>query len=149
MRKFFGSFMSVDWSGFRPDGLRRFVASLGVGGAATLVDLLALTLLVELVGLSPDRANVPALLVGAAVQFIGCRHLVFRAGDGQLSRQVLGFAGVEIATLALNGLLFHALLVLTPLPYPVIRLIGTFLVFVSFSYPMWHIVFERRGHRSA
>ncbi len=142
MRSFFSSFLSVDFSGVR--SLRKFVAGLGVGGLATIVDLVALTLLVEAIGLSADQANVPALLAGAAVQFVGCRHLVFRASDGQLSRQLLGFAGVEIATLALNGLLFHALLVLTPLPYPVVRLVGTFLVYVSFSFPMWHMVFERR-----
>ena len=145
MRSFLGSFMSFDRAAFSTAGLRRFVASLGVGGVATLVDLVALMVLVEAFGLSPDQANVPALLVGVAVQFVGCRHLVFRATDGQLSKQVLGFAGVELATLALNGLLFHALLVLTPLPYPVIRLIGTFLVYVSFSYPLWHLVFTDRN----
>ena len=135
----------MDLSAFRPG---RFITSLGVGGVATLVDLLALALLVEAFGLSANQANVPALLAGAAVQFIGCRHLVFRAGEGQLSKQVLGFVGVEIATLALNGLLFHALLVLTPLPYVLVRVIGTFLVYVSFSYPMWHLVFAERPRTS-
>lgn len=124
----------------------RLARSLGVGAAATGVDLLALCLLVELGGLSPRIANVPALLAGAAVQFVGCRHVVFeRATDGPLGRQLTGFALTEAGTLALNALAFHALVSLTPTPYPAARALGTLLVFVGFSFPMWSRVFRAGG----
>lgn len=127
--------------------LLRLVRSAGVGAAATGADLLVLALLVEVGGLAPTVANVPALLVGAAVQFFGCRHLVFDAADGALGRQIGGFALAEAGTLALNGLAFHLLVTATPVPYALARPLGTFLVFAGFSYPIWHVVF-RRGRRS-
>ncbi|MEM9067879.1 MAG: GtrA family protein [Myxococcota bacterium] len=124
--------------------VRTLAATIGVGGLATLADLVTLTALVELVGLSPQSANVPALVAGAAVQFVGCRHLVFRATEGSLRRQLGGFLAVEAATLALNGLVFAGLVALTPLPYALARLIGTFGVFAGFSFPLWRVVFRTR-----
>jgi putative flippase GtrA len=106
--------------------------------------MLVLASLVEVVGLPPATANAPSLLAGAAVQFFGCRHLVFSASSGAVGRQLVGFASTEIATLALNGLLFHILLTFTPIPYGLARLVGTFLVFIVFSYPVWHLVFRTR-----
>lgn len=127
--------------------LLRLLRGAGVGVAATVADLVVLALLVEVATLPPTVANVPALLVGAAVQFAGCRHLVFDAAEGSLRRQLAGFAVAEAGTLALNGLAFHLLVTLTPVPYALARALGTFLVFVGFSYPIWHVVFRvRRGH---
>jgi len=125
----------------------RFLRGAGVGIAATAADLMALAVLVELFTLAPTVANVPALLVGALVQFLGCRHLVFDAAGGSLRRQAVGFALAEAGTLALNGLAFHLLVTLTPVPYALARPVGTFVVFVGFSYPVWHLVF--RGQRTA
>jgi putative flippase GtrA len=122
--------------------MSNFARSVGVGGAATAVDFGALTLLVELATLSPELANVPALLAGATVQFLGCRHLVFGAGHRRLPHQLAGFVLVEVTTLALNGLVFHLLVTQTPVPYPLARALGTFLVFTAFSYPLWHRVFR-------
>lgn len=120
----------------------RFARGAGVGVVATVVDLLTLALLVEVASLHPTLANVPALLVGAAVQFVGCRHVVFGAGDGSLRRQLVGFALAEAGTLLLNALAFHALVTLTPVPYALARPLGTFLVFIGFSYPVWQRVFR-------
>lgn len=119
----------------------RIARSVLVGGAATLVDVAVLALLVEVAHLPATTANVPALLVGALVQFLGCRYLVFEAGGGDLRRQAGGFAAVEVATLALNGLAFHALVAGLHVPYVFARPLGTFLVFIAFSYPMWQLVF--------
>lgn len=116
--------------------------SVGVGGVATAVDMLVLALLVEVAELPPAAANVPALVAGAVVQFLGCRHVVFRAATGSLARQIVGFTLTEAATLALNGVAFHLLVTLTPVPYALARAAGTFVVFVGFSYPMWHVVFR-------
>ena len=120
----------------------RFAKSLLVGGVATLADFLALTILIELAQVRATVANVPAFLVGALVQFLGCRHLVFQAARGHLGRQLAGFAIVEVATLALNGLAFHGLVTLAGLPYWLARPLGTFAVFVGFSYPLWKWVFK-------
>lgn len=125
--------------------LVRLVRSLGVGAVASVTDWVALAALVEIAGLGPRVANVPALLAGGAVQFFGCRHLVFRAGDGSMRRQLAGFVVVELATLALNGLLFDVLVAMTAIPYALARPLGTFIVFVGFSYPLWHLVFRPQG----
>lgn len=121
----------------------RFLKSTIVGVLATLADLAALALLVEVTHLTPNQANVPALLIGATVQFLGCRYFIFEGADGALSKQLRGFAIAEAATLFLNGVLFAALTTFTPLPYALCRALGTFLVFVSFSFPAWSKVFKR------
>lgn len=122
-----------------------FVGSLGVGAVATVVDLIALVILVEVVGLSPEQANIPALLCGAVVQFIGCRHVVFRATDGSLRKQLLGFVLAEVATLSLNAIGFHLLVSADLVPYGLARPIATFVVFLGFSYPMWNLIFSRQN----
>jgi hypothetical protein len=68
--------------------------------------------------------------------------VVFRAEQGSVRKQLGGFALTEAGTLILNGLLFHLLVSLTPLPYPFARAVGTFLVFVGFSFPLWAKVFN-------
>jgi putative flippase GtrA len=49
----------------------RLARSAGVGAVATVVDVFLLLCLVELGGVAPALANVPALLGGLAVQFVG------------------------------------------------------------------------------
>lgn len=113
-----------------------------VGIVATAADMAVLALFVELLHWTPARANVPALLAGAVIQFLGCRHLVFRASGGSIPKQVLAFAVTEAGTLTLNGIVFHLLVSFSPLPYALVRMIGTFLVFIGFSYPMWGRIFR-------
>ncbi len=122
---------------------RQFAATVGVGGLASAVDMLTLAMLVEWLHVRPQHANVPALLAGAAVQFIGCRHLLFRADGSTESSwrtQLPRFALVEVGTLALNALAFEALR-RASVPYPIARLAGSALVFALFSYPLWKRVF--------
>lgn len=119
----------------------RIGRSVLVGGAATLLDLGVLALLVEVAHLPATVANVPALLVGALVQFLGCRYFVFPAQGTDLRKQAGGFAAVEVATLALNGVAFHVLVAGLHVPYAFARPLGTFLVFIAFSYPLWRLVF--------
>ena len=128
--------------------LRQWVRSLGVGGVATTVDLSVVLLLVEVMGMDPVYANVPALLGGAAVQFIGCRHLVFQATTGPLRRQLVEFGVVELGTLALNGIGFHLLVTLTLIPYAIARVGVSFLVFNGFSHPLWTLVFRQARAQS-
>lgn len=122
--------------------LAKFLRGSAVGIVATVVDMVVLAGLVELFGFPPQAANIPALVAGAAVQFLGCRYLVFRTSNASVGRQLSGFALTEAGTLILNGLMFHILVSLTPLPYPIARAVGTFVVFVGFSFPLWTKVFR-------
>ena len=122
--------------------LQRFVSAVGVGGLATLADFLLLVLFVEVGGVSPEAASLPALALGAVVQFVGCRELVFRHQDRSALAVIGPFVLVELVTLGLNALLFVGLVRLVPLPYPILRLVTTFVVFVGFSFPAWHWVFR-------
>jgi putative flippase GtrA len=123
----------------------RLAGSAGLGVLATVVDFAVLTGLVELAGLAPAIANIPALACGAAVQFVGCRYLVFRARAGSFAKQLGGFAATELGTVALNGLAFHLFVTFTSIPYPIARVVGTFLVFAGFSFPLWTLVFRGRA----
>lgn len=122
-----------------------FLRSALAGGAATLADLATLGLLVGFAGLTPRAANVPALLAGALVQFVGNRHFAFRAASGSLRRQLALFAVTEAVALALNAALYHAAAALAPpgvLGAVALRAVTTNLVFVFWSYPVWRRVFR-------
>ena len=131
-----------------PRGLRRFAAfarSALAGAAATLTDLSVLAVLVGLLGVSARHANVPALLAGAAVQFVGNRHFAFRARSGSLRRQLFWFGVVEVGTLLLNGLLYDVgarSMSLGALSAVALRAVISFAVFVCWSYPLWRRVFR-------
>jgi exoribonuclease II len=124
-----------------------FLSSLMVGAAATGLDLLVVALLVEGLHLPPASANVPALLVGAIVQFFGCR-LVFGATGGSFLRQLSAFVVAELGTLALNAAVFHVLVSATPVPYAAARLVGQAAVYLGFSYPAWKRVFAATSARA-
>lgn len=101
---------------------------------------------VGVLGLSPKVANVPALLVGAAIQFIGSRHFAFReARAGSLKKQALLFAATEIVALVLNAALYHAVASAWPLTTAtavIARAVTTNIVFIGWSYPAWRRVFR-------
>jgi putative flippase GtrA len=122
-----------------------FARSLITGGAATLVDLAVIAFAVGILETSPKAANLPALFVGAAVQFFGNRHFAFRAASGPLKRQTVLFLATEAVAMTLNAALYHGVATFLPLTKPgavVARMITTNLVFVLFSYPAWKRVFQ-------
>jgi putative flippase GtrA len=93
----------------------------------------------------PRVANVPALLVGGVVNFLGNRHYAFRAREGHLGKQAVGYTAVELVALALNGLLFDAVLRAEPQTahfYWLVRLATSHAVFLGWSYPLWRQVFR-------
>lgn len=119
----------------------RFSRALIVGGCATAADFLLLTTLVRLAGVSPAYARAPALVLGATIQFLGNRTVTFRAQRGRLSRQAKLFLLFETITLCLNWSFYQGLLRLLPqVPPELLSFAGTFLVFVSFNYPLRHRV---------
>jgi putative flippase GtrA len=122
-----------------------FARSLLAGSAATVADLAVLAFAVGVLSVSPKAANLPALFVGATVQFFGNRHFAFRAASGRLVRQAVLFGATEAAALALNAALYHAVVTFVPLTRAgavFARLLTTNLVFLSFSYPLWRRVFQ-------
>jgi putative flippase GtrA len=117
------------------------------GGAATLVDLGVLALLVSGFGLSARLASVPALLAGGVANFIGNRHFAFRAREGSLVRQAVLYTVIEVVALALNGALYELVLRTHPAFAPAyvwVRLCTSHLVFLCWSYPLWNRVFATK-----
>jgi putative flippase GtrA len=126
--------------------LLSFARSLVAGAAATIADLSVLALAVGVLGLSARVANVPALLVGALVQFIGNRRFAFaRAAEGSMTRQLAGFALVEIVALGLNGVVYDAIaqrVTLQTVSAVLVRCAVSFVVYVAWSYPLFCRVFR-------
>jgi putative flippase GtrA len=115
------------------------------GGAATVVDLGVLAVLVSAFHVDPRAASVPALLCGGTVNFFGNRHFAFRASKESLARQAALYTVVEIVALTLNGLAYDAVLRSVPHAagaYWAVRLATSHLVFLVWSYPMWSRVFR-------
>jgi putative flippase GtrA len=120
----------------------RFARASVVGIIASVADIGSLTLMIEVFGLRDVIANWPSLFLGISVQFIGAKYAVFRAHRGSWVRHIGGFVAVEVGAYILNGLAFHFLVTLTPIPYIIARILGTLTVFLVFSYPIWHWVFK-------
>jgi putative flippase GtrA len=124
--------------------MRLFRAGLA-GLFATGADLLVLSTLVTLAHWTPRAANVPALFVGGVVNFIGNRGYAFRARQGNVAKQAVGFSAVELVALGLNGVLYDAVLRLFPgwgRLFWLVRLATTHLVFLCWSFPLWNRVFR-------
>lgn len=128
--------------GFSFAGLFILLRSAGVGAGATLVDLLALTVLVSGFGVPASVASAPALLLGMATQFVGTKRFAFRDRSREWVRQGLAFAAVEALSLVANLALFELALRYTPVPYVLARLACTSLVYFAISLPLWSRVFS-------
>jgi putative flippase GtrA len=128
-----------------PTRFATFLRSALAGGAATLADLAVIAFATAVLHVSPAAANVPALLVGAVVQFFGNRHFAFRAGSGSIRRQAVLFALTELVAFGLNAALYHAVvsrIALGPAGAVLARAITTNAVFLLVSYPLWNRVFR-------
>jgi putative flippase GtrA len=121
----------------------------GIAGiAATGADLVTLALLVSVFHVDARQANVPALIVGGVVNFLGNRNFAFRAQQGHIGKQAVGYTAVELVALALNGLLYDTVLRLVPGAahvYWLVRLATSNAVFLGWSYPLWRKVFAVRA----
>jgi putative flippase GtrA len=129
----------------RLQGVLVLVRSMLAGGVATLVDLGTLTLLVSVIGVSPRVASLPALLLGGAANFLGNRHFAFRAASGDAKRQAVSFGLVFVVTLALTGFFFDLAMrvgVARVVPYWIVRLIVSNIVYLGWSFPMFRLVFR-------
>lgn len=120
-----------------------FVKSMLAGAAATLTDFGVFFLLANAIGISARWANMPALVAGGIVNFVGNRRFAFHAHHGSLTRQAQRFALVTLIALALNAVLFHfAVEAFATWPAWVLRLITGNMVYLGWSFPMFRRVFH-------
>ena len=129
------------------DVLMRLVRSAGAGAVSTAVDLSSITLLVEVFHVSTRAANVPALTLGAITMFVGQKCFAFRAA-GDVRREILLFAVVQLGGFAINAYLFDLAMrtsVLAARYYIITRMATGNVVWLGYSFPLWHLVFKRRG----
>jgi putative flippase GtrA len=129
-------------------GNKRFwvlVRSSLIGLVATLTDLGSLFVLVHGLGLTPAQANVLSLLPGLLVQFFGNKYFAFGDRSRALLRQGGLFALVEFGAFLLNVLVFHLIVTLSALHYILARVLGTALVYLGFSFPLWGLIFRTRA----
>jgi len=123
------------------DRALRFGRALIVGSGATLVDFCLFSAGFRWLGMTPTAARLPALCAGASLQFFGNRSFTFRARAGSLSRQARFFMVAELVTLLLNYGVFSWLVPRVHGIAPeLVGFAGTFLVFVTFAYPMRRLV---------
>lgn len=123
----------------------RAVRSGFAGLLATLADLATLALLVQGAGLDPRLASVPALLVGNLAMFFAQRSIAFRARGGSMRTELVRFALVQLGGFALTAVLYDLALKLVPGAkdaYVLTRLVVTNLVWLGYSFPLWHWVFR-------
>ena len=142
-----GAVRSADPKETRLDRLKTLLRSCIAGLGATAADMLTLTLLVSVAHWRPRSANVPALLAGMVMNYIGNRRFAFRA-QGNAGKQALGFFLVEGVATGLNGVLYDVVLRVLPDAahlYWLVRLGTTNLVFLLWSYPLWRRVFRQRS----
>jgi putative flippase GtrA len=135
-------------AGVSPEPFRerayRFARALVVGSGATLVDFSIFTTCMRVAKIAPTSARLPALVAGASVQFLGNRTFTFRAQAGSLTRQAKLFLAAELFTLGLNWSTFRLLAPrIRALPPEIVGFIGSFIVFVTFAYPMRKLVIFR------
>jgi putative flippase GtrA len=127
--------------------LLRLARSGAAGLVATLCDLGVLTGLTELAGVSPRVASVPALVAGGVVMFFGQKYFAFRTGGAPRTRELVEFAAVQVGGLVLTGFLYDVVLRYVPsltTHYVLVRLGVTNLVWLAYSFPLWHVVFRGR-----
>lgn len=122
----------------------RFVRALIVGACATGSDVVMFTLVHRVLHVSPEWARAPALATGALVQFVGNRVFTFRATAGDMKRHARLFFTYELGAYLANIVIFRYLVKwITIVPPEIVTFLGTFLVFVLYSYPVRRLVIFR------
>lgn len=115
-----------------------------IGAFASLADLGALGAAVAS-GVDPLVANVPALLLGLVIQFVGNKWFAFRDASPRVGRQLALFSVVEVVALILSAAIFHVAVAGLGAPALLARVAASALVYFGFSLQMWRHIFTPRG----
>ena len=103
-------------------------------------------MLVQVAGVAPRVASIPALTLGAVVMFFGQKYLAFQSSGKPSARELGLFVLVQLGGFALTALSFDLALRAVPLfarHYVVARMVVTNLVWLGYSFPLWHFVFPQ------
>jgi putative flippase GtrA len=103
---------------------------------ATLVDFGTVIFLVEIARFWYVAATATGALVGAAVNFILGRHWSFMAGRDPIRGQIIRYALVSVASLALNSFGVYLLTDGLNVHYAISRVIAAFVVAIMFNFPL-------------
>ena len=128
--------------------LFRLLRSGAAGAAAAVTDLVTLTSLVTLAGVAPRVASIPSLLVGNVVMFVGQKVVAFRTRGTDVRRELALFALVQVGGFLLNAGLYELGMRFAPEGkgmFLIVRLVTTNLVWLAYSFPLWHLVFRSRN----
>jgi putative flippase GtrA len=115
----------------------KIIRTAMVGLLASAGSLGVLTILIQVCHLPPTEANIPSLATGTAIQFLGNRYFAFRSTQNSAVFQLLGFLVSEAIAFGMNVYLFNFLVESLGAHFLVARLLGTFIVFILFSFPTW------------
>jgi putative flippase GtrA len=124
--------------------LLTLLRSAGVGVLATATDLGALAFFVSVLGVSPRAASIPALALGIGVQFVGNKLFAFGDRSRDWLRQGAQFLGVEALGFAANLILYDLAITHTRLPYLLVRVLTTSVVYFCVCLPLWSRIFRPR-----
>jgi putative flippase GtrA len=108
---------------------------------------LTLAMLVNVAHVSPRVASIPALVLSSVVMFFGQKYLAFEGRGKPTGREMLLFALVQLGGLGLTAVLYDVAVRSAPFlleHYVVARIAVTNLVWLGYSFPLWHFVFPRR-----
>lgn len=126
--------------------LLRLVRSGGAGVLATAAQFGSQWLLVAFGGMGPVRADVPALVFGSVVMFLGQKYFVFDARAAKtLWLETVLYAIVQVVGIGLTLWLLKVCLELSPRLEPHYVLVGLVvnnLVWLFYFFPLWHFVFK-------
>jgi putative flippase GtrA len=122
---------------------RTLLRSWIVGGLATIPHLVALIILVYLFHVNDRLANPPALIIGLTIQFFGNKYFAFEDHSPRLLHQGSLFLLVEVGAFLLNLGIYDFLVAFWQINCIAAMLIGTFVVYQGFSFPLWGYIFKR------
>jgi putative flippase GtrA len=126
----------------------RLLRSGGAGALAAGTDLATLGALSELAGVSPRVASIPALTLGTVVMFFAQKYLAFQSRAKASGRELVLFALVQAGGYGLTLFGYDAALRFVPWlagHYVIARIIVTNVVWLAYSFPLWHWVFRPRA----
>jgi len=132
-----------------PRSLRLLKVGLS-GCLATAVDVAALVVLVERLGVYVTLAAFLAALCGGVTNFLVNKFWAFRDSSRIDIRQVIAYALVSLATAIFVAAAVHLLAVIIGWPYLIAKAIAAISIFLAWGYPAQaKFVFPNKGASAA